>query len=250
MESNELIDYLDEFLRIREIRDDSCNGLQLSGREQIRRIALAVDFCLETAERAGKEGADLLIVHHGLIWGGLKSIRGAVYQRVKHMLDSGVGLYAAHLPLDMHPDVGNNAELARILNVRVSGPFGMHDGQSTGFWGELEKPMTVEDIIARLDDRLGGSCKSLAFGAPEVRTIGILSGGAARYIQEAVDKGLDAFLTGESSHAIFHTAREAGINFIYGGHYATETPGIKALGKHIEEKFGLEVFFLDVPTRL
>jgi dinuclear metal center YbgI/SA1388 family protein len=249
MDGTVLIDYLDDFLCIREIRDDSCNGLQVEGRGgPLRRVALAVDFCLETAEAAAREKADMLIVHHGLIWGGLKSIRGPVYRRVKCLLEAGIGLYAAHLPLDMHPLVGNNAELARILKMKVSGPFGTSDGQSLGLWGELEGTKTLGEITSALATQLGASCKVLSFGTPEIRSLGIISGGAARYVQEAIEKKLDAYLTGESSHSVFHTAQEACINVIYGGHYATETPGIRALGKHVEEKFGLDMVFIDIPT--
>jgi dinuclear metal center YbgI/SA1388 family protein len=248
MHSTGLITYLDDFLHIKDIRDDSCNGLQIEGKTAVEKVALAVDFCIETAQAAEKVRADLLIVHHGLIWGGLKSIRGAVYQRVSYMIGAGIGLYAAHLPLDMHPEVGNNAELARLLDMKTCGSFGHHDGQAVGLWGELNTPATPGDITSTIDKRLGAHCSTLPFGAPEIRTMGIISGGAARYTQEAIDRKLDAFLTGESSHTIFHMAREAGITIIYGGHYCTETPGIRALGRHIEEKLGIETVFIDVPT--
>lgn len=248
METTELVNYLNEYLRINEIEDVSCNGLQIEGKKKIKKIALAVDFCIKSAEEAKNNGADVLIVHHGLIWGGLKSITGAAYRRIKIMIDNCIGLYAAHLPLDMHRETGNNVEIARLLNVNVMGELANRKGNNLGVWGEFEKPIKTDVLLETINEALNTKCTLLNFGEEKIKSIGIVSGGGAFDVNEAIEKRLDAFLTGESSHSVFHNVSEGKINFIHAGHYATETTGLKALGKHLKEKFDIETVWLEIPT--
>lgn len=250
MKSNDLISYLDEFLKIREIDDYSCNGLQIEGGNTIEKVALAVDFCIESAKGAARLGADLLMVHHGLIWEGLKNIRGETYRRIKAMMVSGTGLYAAHLPLDLHPEVGNNVELARLLKIKMCGTFAPAKGKDLGVWGEFETPMDLDSLHNLIATALGTECSLLPFGKEHIKTIGIVSGGGTSHVKDAIEKGLDVFLTGEIGHTVYHAARENNLTIISAGHYATETLGLRALGHHIQEKFGLVVHFVDVPTGL
>lgn len=240
--------YLDEYLNINGIADASCNGLQIEGKAEVSRIGLAVDFSLEAARKAKASGSDLLIVHHGLIWGGLKSITGITYERVRFMVESRIGLYAAHLPLDIHPEVGHNAELARLLDITDRDSFGDYKGMALGVSGHLREPMELQSLKSRIDGMLGVSSVLLHFGKNVVSSIGIVSGGGSQDIGAAIKKGLDLFLTGETSHSVYHTAKDAGINVIYAGHYATETVGLRALGRHLYEKFKVPVEWIELPT--
>jgi len=209
-----LVEHLDAYLRIQEIKDYSCNGLQVQGPEQIEKIALAVDFCSDSVMKALEFNAQLLIVHHGLIWGGLKAIRDITFERVRHLICNNMGLYAAHLPLDLHPSVGNNAELARILKVGYGGPFGCRDGLALGLWGEFTSPMDMDELKKSIDELLSTRSSVLAYGSRKVKRIAIVSGGAAWAVEEAIERGCDVYLTGEPSHSVYHTAREGAINVI------------------------------------
>lgn len=248
MECRQLVDHLDTYLRIHEIKDYSCNGLQIQGPENIEKIALAVDFCSESAMKAREIGAQMLMVHHGLIWGGLTSIRDITFERVRYLICNNIGLYAAHLPLDLHPSIGNNAELARMLELEYGGPFGSRDGLAIGLWGELKEPVEIEKLQKFIDESLSTRSTILPFGKKQVKRIAIVSGGAAWAIEEAIQRGCDAYLTGEPSHSVFHTAMEGAVNIIYAGHYASETLGIKALGRYIENSFSIPTHFIDIPT--
>lgn len=250
MERNELVTYLDSYFNVSTIRDSSCNGLQIEGKSTVTKIALAVDFSMKAVQEAQKAGCDLLIVHHGLIWGGLTHIRGFICERVKTVMDAGLNLYALHLPLDMHSELGHNVQIARLLELDSCETFGSHNGQELGVQGIFSRPLTVEALKERIDTTLSTVSLVLPFGCKSIHSIAIISGSGARGITEAIEKGCDAFFTGESSHTIYHTARDAAINVFFGGHYATETPGLKALGRHLADKFELPSTFLDIPTGL
>lgn len=246
---HELARYLDEYLRVADIPDRSLNGLQVDGPETVSRVALATDAALQTFEEAAAGGAQLLIVHHGLFWGGeAAAVTGAYRRRLQALLTSGLALYCAHLPLDAHPEVGNNAVLARRLELRATQPFGAHHRTWLGVGGELPVPLYRDALRTFCEERLGGGVRLLAFGPETSRRLAIVSGAAGAMAQEASREGYDAFLTGETSHTAYHPAREAGVNLLFGGHYATETWGVRALGDHIADRWGLEVFFCDVPT--
>lgn len=250
MERNELVTYLDSCFNVSAIRDSSCNGLQIEGKSTVTKIALAVDFSIKTSQEAHKAGCDLLIVHHGLIWGGLTSIRGFIYERVKTVMETGLNLYALHLPLDMHSELGHNIQIARLLELDSCETFGAYNGLELGVKGVFSHPLTVEELKERIDTTLSTVSVVLPFGSRSINSIAIISGSGARDVTEAIEKRCDAFFTGETSHAIYHTARDAAINVFFGGHYATETPGLKALGAHLADRFKLPSVFIDIPTGL
>jgi dinuclear metal center YbgI/SA1388 family protein len=245
-----LVHYLDEYLHITSITDydGALNGLQVEGTRPIRRIAAAVDAAQATVERAIAGGADLLLVHHGLFWDGNRPLTGRRYRRIKPLLEAGVAVYSAHLPLDSHPDVGNNAVLLRELGAEPRGTFGEHKGMPLGVWGEVD--LRREALCARLDEVLGTRVKMVPGGPEQVRRVGVITGGAASKIQDAVAAGLEAFVTGEGAHHNFFDAEEGGINLYLGGHYATEVWGVRALAEHLRGQFGIDWFFIDHPTGL
>ncbi len=249
MKRDELITYLDDYLRVKEIEDASQNGLQVEGPEEVAKIAFAVDGCQATFEQAVAAGFQLLIVHHGLFWDKPLRLVGPLFRRVKTLIVGDCGLYAVHLPLDFHPQVGNNAELARLLGLQDTRAFGKYHGSEIGIGGVLDPPLPLEALIERLVQSTGKPpVRILAHGPAEASRVGCVSGGAAFLMDQVADAGFDTFITGETSHNCFHDAAEYGLNVVYGGHYATETLGVKALARHLEEKFGLETTFLDIPT--
>jgi len=248
MDLYELIAYLDDYLRVREVPDHpgAFNGLQIDGRRPVRRVALAVDACRYTAEAAIREEADVLIVHHGLFWGQSAPITGALYRRVEPLIRNGVALYSCHLPLDVHPECGNNAVLCRKLGLRITGSFGIVQGVSAGIIAEAET--TGERLRETLDAVLGTNTRWIAGSARQLRRVGILTGSGAEYAAEAAAAGCDALITGEGSHHSYLVAEESGIHVFLAGHYATETCGIRALQDHIRMRLDLDTVFLDHPT--
>ncbi len=233
--------------------DVSLNGIQVGMREQeVTKAAVAVDACRETFERAAALGADLLLVHHGLFWGKPLPITGAHFRRIQFLMNHGLALYAAHLPLDMHPEVGNNAGLAEILGLQERQPFGEYHGTALGVQGRLPEALDLDGLMERLWGGLPGEgrVQTLPFGPAEISTVGIVSGGAPRTVGEALEKGLDCFITGDASHEIYHQALEGGVHVIFGGHYWTEIWGVRRLADQMEKALGLETVFIDVPTGL
>lgn len=249
MNRDELVKYLDEYLKISEIDDVSNNGLQVEGGEQVDRIAFAVDACREAFRRAGEAGARMVIAHHGLFWGKPLMVRGPHRERVALLLKSNISLYAAHLPLDVHPQVGNNVQLLRLLGLTPEKQqFGEYHGTLLGFMGRFARPVARDEVVKRLEQALDAPMTVLPFGPQAVTTLGVISGGAADMAVQAGEAGADLYLTGEPSHQAYHQIAERGLNVIYGGHYTTETLGLKALAAHLSERFGLETEFLDIPT--
>lgn len=249
METRELIAYLDEYLRVQEIEDTSQNGLQVEGPAEVRKVAFAVDACQAAADGAVAAKAQLLIVHHGLFWEKPRRLVGPLFRQVRTLILGGCGLYAAHLPLDAHPEVGNNAVLARQLGLRDTRPFGRYHGVEIGVAGTLEPPIPIPTLIGRLIQILQvPPVRVLAHGAPEAQRVAVISGDAVSMLEQVAEAGLDTFITGEARHGAFHPVAELGVNVLFAGHYATEAVGLKALACHLEEKFGLETVFLDLPT--
>jgi dinuclear metal center YbgI/SA1388 family protein len=247
MKTRELADFLDEFLRIKSITDSSRNGLQVDHSGTTHRVALAVDACAEAVEKAADAGADFLIVHHGLFWDQPLTVTGPTYQRVLRFIQRDMALYAAHLPLDLHPEVGNNVRLAGVLGLSATSDFGDYHGVEIGKAVELKKPITMDDFENRIH-QAGFSPQIWRFGPDRIRKIGLVSGGGIGLLAEAARKGFDAFVTGEPSHSHYWFAKESGIHVIMAGHYATETLGVKALGGVIQKRFGIETVFIDLPT--
>lgn len=250
MRLSDLASYLDGYLRVREVPDaaEAVNGLQVANAGDVTRVGAAVDLCEATVRLAAEQGADLLLVHHGLFWGGPKPLTGSAYRRVAGLIRQNIALYSAHLPLDLHPDVGNNAVLARQLGVTARGEFGEEYGVRIGVWGELDVLRAA--LQQQLATVLGAAPRVMAFGPERVRRVGIVTGGAGSMIPQAAAAGLDTYITGEGAHHTFFDAEELRMNVFYAGHYATETVGVKALAEHLSAKFGLPWTFLDHPTGL
>ncbi len=255
----DVVAYLDGYLRIREVPDEpnAVNGLQIENGGRVGRIVAAVDASLETIagsgrERPGEEAVPtLLLVHHGLFWDGNVPLTGRRYRRVRALLDRDTALYAAHIPLDVHPEVGNNVVLAAQLGLNVLGWFGSYRGISLGVWGDAPLELRDRDALTRrLRELLGAEARLIPGGAANVRRIGIVTGGAGTMIAAARDAGLDTFITGEGPHHTYFDATEWGLNLIYAGHYATEQVGVQALAAHLAARFGLPWEFHHHPTGL
>ncbi|WP_297435673.1 Nif3-like dinuclear metal center hexameric protein [Thermococcus sp.] len=250
MNRDELVAFLDEYLNISAFPDKSSNGLQVEGRGKVERVAFAVDTTLRTIERAVKGKADMLMVHHGMIWGGLGYITGIHYKRLKALMEGGINLYAAHLPLDAHPEVGNNVGLLKLLGLEPKGPFGDYRGLSIGFYGEFEEPQPIEKVAQVIAEKLDTTVKTYEFGKRKIKTVGAISGAGAFALEEAHRKDIDLLITGEFTHADYLTAIDLPQSVLVAGHYKTETLGVKALMEVVKEKFGVNVFFIDEPTGL
>jgi len=244
--------FLDDLFKPLACHDHSNNGLQVEGRSDVRTIAFAVDACLLSFQQAAQANADLLVVHHGLSWGhGFQRLTDRNARRFRQLFASGLSLYACHLPLDAHPQYGNNAVLADMLNLQDRKPFFNYDGLDIGFYGTLPKPLTAEDLAVFLNEKLHTNTTIVkAPGAPEtpVTRLGIVSGGGAEAVDDCAKLGLDVLLTGEIGHQDIHSAWENQVTVLAAGHYATETTGVSALKKLLAEKFSVETVFLDIPT--
>jgi len=252
-----LIKDFDEYLHFllpfseAEKADTALNGLQVSpSQPEVQRVAFAVDASLETFRRAKEGGAELLFVHHGLFFGPAKPITGTLYERIRFLVENKLGLYAAHLPLDMAPTVGNNAQLANLLQLTELYPFGNYHGLKIGYCGRLPLPLALQEVVQNLQAALAPCDNFFAFGKERIETVAVVSGGAPEMAREAISLGLDLFITGENSHTIYHECLEAGLNVIFLGHYLSETLGPKALCQRCAEETGLSTFFIEVPTGL
>ena len=248
---SKLIKYLDDYLRIGEIADYGPQGLQVEAdNQEIARIALAVDVAPVVIEAAAAWEADMLLVHHGILWRDVERIAGALGQRVRLLLQHGINLYAAHLPLDAHPEVGNNAVLARMLGIKVTEWWCAPKGTPIGVMGSVTTGTTVDELVSQINEVLNTQARVLACGPEQVGTVGIISGFGADEVAAASALGADTLVTGETSHAHYWAAADYKMNVIYAGHYATETVGVRALGRHLADKFGLETRFFDFPTAM
>ena len=251
MRLDTLVSYLDDYLRVgEEVADapEALNGLQVGNSGEITKLAAAVDVCEATVRMAAEHHADCLLVHHGLFWGGLRPLAGPAYRRVAGLIKGNIALYSAHLPLDRHPQVGNNSILAGLLGIAVRGEFGSYHGAPIGVWGEYAD---TRDALSRmLTKTLGSAPRLFPFGPERVQRVGVVTGAGGSLIPQAAAAGLDTYVTGEGQHWTFFDAEELGINVFYAGHYATETVGVKALAEHISKKFDIPWVFLDHPTGL
>lgn len=231
--------------------DPSMNGVQVDNDgADITTVAFAVDACAETIERAAQAGAGMLFVHHGLFWGEPLPVAGAHYRRVKALLDRNVALYASHLPLDAHPETGNNAGIAKALGLIALEPFGEWHGIDIGWKGMFPEPVTLDEAAARLFPDGKNPLHVLPFGPRQIMTCAIVSGGGADEVTQAIEQGIDLFVTGEIGHEQYHESLENRISVIAGGHYRTETFGIALTAAKLANETGLNVVLLDVPTGL
>ena len=244
-----MISHLDNYLKIGAIQDYGPQGLQVEAEKKvIRRIALSVDVAPPIIEQSAEWGADMLIVHHGLFWRDVQCLTHGLGQRVRALLKHDIHLYAAHLPLDAHPEVGNNVVLGQMLGLQNIRWWAMHKGIPLAIVGTLPEPMPLSTLVTQINTQLKTESRLLAHGKPLAHEVAILSGGGAKYVDEAKAAGADCYLTGESSHAHYWLSADYAINVIYAGHYATETVGVKALGAHLAELWGIEARFFDHPT--
>ena len=246
----EILSYADTHLRIREVGDwdNALNGLQVENSGTVTKLAAAVDVSARTVAVAIERGANLLLVHHGLFWPGLQPITGGRRRILEQVFQHDIAIYSAHLPLDIHPALGNNARLAHALGLEKTQPFFEAKGQLIGL--RSEGPVSRDELARRLEQSLGGPVKMFASGPEQARSIGVITGGAGSEIYEVAREGIDTFVTGEAPHWAAIAAEELGLNLLLGGHYATETFGVKALAAHLSERFNVPWEFIDAPTGL
>lgn len=241
---NELRDYIGSLLEISRFRDYSPNGLQVEGRHEICRIATGVTASQRLLEAATAWNADAILVHHGYFWRNEEqSVTGIKKRRIAHLLQHDVSLLAYHLPLDAHPELGNNAQLAKRLGLLPLGTFGE---QEIAWHGELQQPQTLEQFAAHIEHSLQRTPLVFGDNGRMLRRIAWCSGAAQSYFEQAVALGVDAFLTGEISEQNVHISRETGVAFIAAGHHATERYGVQALGEHLAHQFKIEHRFFDM----
>ncbi|MCL5957946.1 MAG: Nif3-like dinuclear metal center hexameric protein [Chloroflexi bacterium] len=247
---DEIIQFLDEHLEVSRIRDYGPNGLQVIGKPEVQKIVVGVSASLDLFRQAASRSADMIIVHHGLFWENTpRPIKTLMRDRLKILFDREMTLLAYHLPLDRHPEVGNNIQILRRLGLDlVSAELGRHDGTFIGVIGRLPRRKPFDDFVKLVNRAIGDAVVVLPFGPSQAHVVGIVSGGGAGDILEAAEKGCDVFLTGEPKEPTTALAKEMGMNFIAAGHYNTERLGVEALGDLVEEKFGVPVDFIDIPN--
>ncbi|MFM4825534.1 Nif3-like dinuclear metal center hexameric protein [Aeromonas bivalvium] len=243
-----LTNLLNTLLEPHAIKDYCPNGLQVEGRDEIRKIVTGVTASQALLDAAVAQGADAILVHHGYFWKGESEvITGMKQRRLKTLLSHDINLFAYHLPLDVHPELGNNAQLARLLDIQVRRGLEPWDKKSVAMVGKLAEPMSGEALAARIGERLGRTPLHCGESGPAlIETVAWCTGGGQSYITLAAEQGIDAFISGEASEQTIHTAREMGMHFFAAGHHATERYGVKALGEWLAAEHGLEVIFIDI----
>ena len=248
MQTNELERYLIDLLKPQQIKDFTPNGLQIQGSKSINKVITGVTASKALIDRAVAEQADAILVHHGYFWKNESYvIRGMKHDRIKALLVNDINLFAYHLPLDIHPTLGNNAQLAKLFGIEDVEPLEIGNALSVAMQGRFEQSCSGEEFTQLINSTLERDC--LHIPAPSnklIKTIAWCSGGGQGYIELAAEQGIDAFLTGEVSEQTTHIAHEMDIHFFAAGHHATERYGVKALGEHLAKKYRLEVIFIDI----
>lgn len=243
-----LVEEADRYLNAAAIADYCPNGMQVQGRSEVRRIVSGVTASQALLDAAVQARADVVLVHHGYFWKNEDPrVIGIKQRRLKTLLANDISLLAYHLPLDVHPEVGNNAQLAQRLGLAVEGPLEPGNPRSVGLVGSLAEPLSAADFAARIRDALDREPLVVA-GSRPIRRVAWCTGGAQGYIEQAVAAGVDAYLTGEVSEPTVHIARENDLSFFAAGHHATERYGVQALGDYLAQRFGIEHIFIDVPN--
>ena len=246
---HELVAYLDDLLEAHRTGDLCPNGLQVEGAGTIHRIVTGVSACGELFEHAASVEAEAVLVHHGIFWrGDPPELVGFRRRRVAELIRADINLIAYHLPLDRHAELGNNVLAARALGIEAPREFGEYEGAPIGFAGELAAPLSADDLAERCRAVFGRSPQLFGPTDRPIGSLGIVSGGAQKMFYDAIDAGLDAYVTGEVSEWVMNVARETETLYLAAGHYATEHLGIRALGEHVADRFGVEVEFFDVPN--
>jgi dinuclear metal center YbgI/SA1388 family protein len=246
MDRKELESYLADYLDVQRFKDYCPNGLQVEGCANVKKIATAVTASVATIQAALEIGADTLLVHHGIIWKGANpTYTGGYRERVRLLIENNLNLFGFHLPLDAHPEVGNNVQLANLLGLTDLVPFGGYEGVTLGVQGQVGG-ISIGEFSMRVEKALGRKPIVVDGGPEHLHSVGIITGGAQGEFPQAIAQGLDAYITGEASEMNCHQAREEGVHFIAAGHHATERGGPRALGEHLAARFGLQAEFLDV----
>jgi len=247
---SDIVTYTDDFLRIRDVGDwdNALNGLQIENSGGVTRLGAAVDVSTRVLTEVAKKNIDLLIVHHGLFWAGLQPVRNALRRQLQLAFENDIALYSAHLPLDIHPKIGNNAQLAAALGLKSAQPFLEEKGQPVGLKTRASMPRA--ELVRKLRKALNGPVKVFDFGPKQTRSIGIVTGAAGSEIYRVAQENIDTFITGEAPHWAAVAAEELGVNLLLGGHYATEVFGVKALAAHLSKRFEIPWEFIDCPTGL
>ncbi|MDH5757496.1 MAG: Nif3-like dinuclear metal center hexameric protein [Nitrospinota bacterium] len=240
-----------EYLDVASVKDYCPNGLQVEGKKEIGKVITGVSACMELFTAARDMNADAIVVHHGILWDtGEKTIRGSMKERVKFLLDNDISLLAYHLPLDRHPEVGNNVQIAHTLGLEQLKPFGEYNGKSIGRSGQMPEAMSIERFMDNVRSTINSAARCHAFGPAELNHVAICSGGCQTLFHQAIKDGADLFITGEDSEWIYHLAREEKVHYVAAGHHASERFGPIALGEWIAENMDVEVDFVDIPNPL
>ncbi len=247
---DEIVSFLDRELRIASIPDYSgaMNGLQLANEGQVGRIVAAVDASLPVIEKAAAGGPGLLIVHHGMFWQGPQMVTGAFYRKLKVAMEAGLAIYSSHLPLDVHPEWGNNILLAQAVGLQDPEPFFEQNGLLLGIRGRWDGSRS--DLVEAVSAAVGGNVHLCPAGPERPSLVGIITGGAGSEVSKAATAGVDTFVTGEGPHWSYPLAEELSVNLLYGGHYATETFGVRVVAEVLGDRFGVGWSFLGHPTGL
>jgi dinuclear metal center YbgI/SA1388 family protein len=240
--------YLNTLLKPEKIKDFCPNGLQVQGSDKITKVVTGVTATQALIDVAVKLEADAILVHHGYFWKNESYvIRGMKHNRIKALINNDINLFAYHLPLDIHPELGNNAQLAKLFGINVTGPLEVGNENSVAIRGEFEEATTGKALSSLITKTLKRECLHIQpFSDKPIKTIAWCSGGGQNYIELAAEHGIDAFISGEVSEQTTHVAQEMDIHFFAAGHHATERYGAKALGEHLEKELGLEVHFVDI----
>jgi dinuclear metal center YbgI/SA1388 family protein len=247
---SDIVSYTDDFLRISDVGDwdNALNGLQIENSGRVTRIGAAVDVSTRALTEAQRRDVDLLIVHHGLFWPGLQPVQGALRRQLRIAFENDIALYSAHLPLDIHPKIGNNTQLVAALGLKSPQPFLEEKGQPVGL--KIRASLSRSELVRKLQKVLNGPVKVFDFGPKQTRALGVVTGAAGSEIYRVADDGIDTFITGEAPHWAAVAAEELGMNLLLGGHYATEVFGVKALAAHLSKRFRIPWEFIDCPTGL
>ncbi|MBO9490688.1 Nif3-like dinuclear metal center hexameric protein [Endozoicomonas sp. G2_1] len=248
MLASELENYLNQLLKPEQIRDFCPNGLQIQGKKEINKVVSGVTATEALINAAIAQNADAILVHHGYFWKNESYvIRGMKHKRIKALLDNDINLFAYHLPLDIHPELGNNAQLAQLLDITVTGPLELGNDKSVAIQGQLADAISGEALASRINQRLARAPLHIAPPSNKpIKTVAWCTGGGQSYIELAAEQGIDAFISGEGSEQTTHVAHEMDIHFFAAGHHATERYGVKALGQHLAQETGLAVEFIDI----
>lgn len=255
MTLNEFNIYLNSFLHNENyLNDVSLNGIQiqnsLPNSKQIKKVAFSVDACVSSCKEAFLQKADVLVTHHGILWGSCQRITDSFYSKVSEFIKNDIALISYHIPLDANNPFGNNFGMANKLGLKNLENFGFWKNMTIGVKGEFENPKTLEEIKNLIFEQTQTDCKLYKFGKEKIKTVGYISGGAGEDVEQAAKENLDLFITGEFLHSHFHLAEELKINVISAGHYGTEKMGVELLKEKVEKDLGLQTVFIDLPTNL